>query len=119
MPKTIIESIWANANKAEAKISAQKEVLILPRGDRTGPLGMGPLTGRGLVLCRFLVCRDMPTRDMGLVSARGFERRQGFRKLFSTEKDYLTKQAEVLEDQLQQVKQRLQELNQEPKRSLS
>ena len=76
---------------------------------------MGPLTGRGLGFCAGFGMPGYANPGYGAGFGRGFGRGRGFRKLFSTEKDYLTKQAEVLEDQLQQVKQRLQELDQEPK----
>ncbi|MCU0578848.1 MAG: DUF5320 domain-containing protein [Desulfobacterota bacterium] len=59
----------------------------MPRGDKTGPFGKGPLTGRGLGLCetgspRGLLSRKLSgsTGQSGLLSGRaggGFWRRLG------------------------------------------
>jgi hypothetical protein len=43
----------------------------MPRGDRTGPMGMGPMTGRGAGFCAGNVMNQMPGRGAG------FGRRQG------------------------------------------
>ena len=45
----------------------------MARGDGTGPLGMGPMTGRGLGLCRIanFVRRSRPRFGLGLGLRRG------------------------------------------------
>lgn len=101
----------------------------MPRGDRTGPMGMGPATGRGAGYCTgYAEDGYMSTRrGYGMGLGRGFRRmfcQPG--KPFRThsrywaynaplvdEKDYLNQQAEVLENQLKQVKDRLKTLNEE------
>lgn len=109
----------------------------MPRGDRTGPLGMGPMTGRGAGFCAgYSVPGYMnPWVVHGRGFGMGFGRGRGFRRAYRhagfpawvpygfpvyggpyapapeiDEKAVLSKQAEYLENQLQQVKNRLQEL---------
>ncbi|NMC27500.1 MAG: DUF5320 domain-containing protein [Syntrophomonadaceae bacterium] len=51
----------------------------MPRGDRTGPLGLGPLSGMGLGLCsRTNIVRGAAGLGLGLLLAR---RRLGYRAL--------------------------------------
>ena len=103
----------------------------MPRGDGTGPMGNGPMTGRGAGFCAGL---GMP----GVASAKGrfggFGCRRGFgggmrgagmqaQNRFmaqqygeegaaaTNEKEVLNRQMNFLEQQLQQVKQRLEKFN--------
>ena len=90
----------------------------MPRVDGTGPMGMGPMTGKGAGICAGV--------------APAFNRGRGFRRMFhltgipgwagypaycgayapeADEKEFLGKQAEFMESQLQQVKKRLKELD--------
>ena len=105
----------------------------MPRGDGTGPMGNGPMTGRGAGFCAGL---GMP----GVASAKGrfggFGCRRGFgggmrgagmqaQNRFmaqqygeegaaaANEKEWLSRQMNALETQLQQVKQRLGKLGAE------
>ena len=108
----------------------------MPGGDRTGPLGMGPMTGRGAGDC---AGTDIPGssnitsgrgRGMGFGRGRGFGRgmRRGLgwigaiaagglvaRTLLGAaskpdEKVVLTEQATAMEGALAKIKQRLREL---------
>ena len=107
----------------------------MPRGDRTGPLGMGPLTGRGAGYCAGFAaprCADPVGFTGGF--ACGFGRGRGYRNMFratgrpgwarygyptdagadaaaADERTLLKNQAEILENQLQQVKKRLSGLD--------
>lgn len=69
----------------------------MPAGDRTGPLGQGPLTGRGLGPC-----------------GRGFARRRGFGRgrFLATAPMELTEAEEkkILEAEKQEIEKRLKEL---------
>lgn len=105
----------------------------MPRGDRTGPMGMGPKTGRGAGYCNGFA-------SPGFAGSAGFGpgygRGRGFGRMFCAngapgwgrggypaygtggaapqdEKAFLSGQAEFLEDRLQQVKKRLSDLEEE------
>ncbi len=47
----------------------------MPRGDRTGPMGQGPVTGRGLGYCSGY---ESPGFAKGFGMGRGFGRGRGF-----------------------------------------
>lgn len=108
----------------------------MPRGDGTGPRGMGPMTGRGAGFCAGFVAPGYinPGMNYGMGYGMGYGRGRGFRRqLYYTgvpawdptgysaysgafkpsedEKEYLSSQVEVLENQLQQVKKRLKDIN--------
>jgi hypothetical protein len=106
----------------------------MPRGDGTGPMGMGPLTGRGAGFCAGFAAPGYMNLTPGY--GIGFGRGRGFRRMFyltgmpgwarygypvydganapaTDEKEILSNQAEFLENQLQQVKKRLNKLNDE------
>jgi len=110
----------------------------MPRGDRTGPDGRGPMTGRGTGCCAgfpvpgfqnpgvggFGVGRGFG-RGFGRVFGRGFGRGVGFRGAYGgygygyesmptqdvDEKSALKSQADYLKDSLEKVNQRLKELD--------
>ncbi|MGI6176040.1 MAG: DUF5320 domain-containing protein [Christensenellales bacterium] len=111
----------------------------MPRGDRTGPMGMGQMTGRGAGYCAGFTA---PGYANPAGSAEGFGcgfgRGRGFRRMFHTtglpawarygypahvgaaegapdEKVFLANQAEFLEKQLEQVKKRLSRLEEDDK----
>ena len=109
----------------------------MPRGDRTGPMGMGPMTGRGSGYCNGFAAPGYanPAQFAGGFGC-GLGRGRGHRNMFRAtgmpgwarygypvsagpseasfdEKTLLTTQAEFLENQLQQVKKRLSGLNEE------
>ncbi len=96
----------------------------MPRGDGTGPMGMGPRTGRGAGFCA-----GFPVP--GYMSA-GFGRGRGYGRMFYhrwphyapygyypavpqapqavDEKEMLQREAKLLEDQLNQIRERLSQL---------
>ncbi len=111
----------------------------MPRGDRTGPMGMGPMTGRGAGYCSGFTAPGY-ANPVGFAGGfgGGFGRGRGFRKMFYAtgvpgfarcgypaytgthtaafdEKTLLCNQAEFLEGQLQQIKTRLSSLSEEVK----
>ncbi len=98
----------------------------MPRGDGTGPMGMGPMTGRGAGLCSGFAapgaannlggfgggCRRGGGRMMRGAGFSGNNRFMGQQNAGATvpvanEKEFLANQAKFLEKQLEQVKQRL------------
>lgn len=105
----------------------------MPRGDGTGPMGMGPMTGRGAGFCAGFVMPGYMNPAVGM----GYGRGRGFRRMFwmtggmpgwahfayppnagvyttpVDEKELLSNQAQFLQDQLEQVKQRLNALEKE------
>lgn len=103
----------------------------MPRGNGTGPMGMGPMTGRRAGYCSGFAVPGYANPDRfagGLGYGRGFRRRfcatgvprcgysaeaGGAGEAPFDEKAFLTRQAGVLEARLQQVKERLSSLNEE------
>ena len=87
----------------------------LPGRDGTGPLGRGPVTGRGTGFC------SGGYRRFGCGYGRGF----GFRRAFGPanlpygrdfynaddEREFLTRQAEYLQRQAERINKRLSELD--------
>ena len=106
----------------------------MPRGDGTGPMGMGAMTGRGAGFCTGVASSGY-TNVAGY--ARGFGCGRGFGRMFNpmgmsgrgyfgnfnagadvsadNEKELLSRQAEVLENQLQQVKKRILSFDEDAK----
>ncbi len=95
----------------------------MPGGDRTGPLGMGPMSGRGAGFCS-------GSRTADYLNMCGFGRGRGFRRIFQAtgqpgwmrhgypatqamsevsfdEKSFLTRQKEVLQEQLKHLEKQL------------
>ena len=109
----------------------------MPRGDGSGPMGMGRMTGRGAGYCAGFAAPGYAspvgyTGGFGCRSGRG----RGFRRMLyatgvpgwacngypayaeatedvSDERAFLNNQAEFLEKQLQQVKKRLSHLKED------
>ena len=98
----------------------------MPRGDGTGPTGMGPMTGRGAGYCAGGF-RNVPMRGgMGYGRGFGFRRAQGWGApgYYSVapnylsqeeERDILLQQTQALEREVQYMKERLRELEGERK----
>lgn len=118
----------------------------MPRGDSTGPMGMGPMTGRGAGYCAGY---NMPGyfnnatgRNFGMGSGRGFAGRGfcaggfGMRNRFyatgvpgrawsgswamptgkpdpESEKQVLKRQVDLLQSEMEAIRQRLDELDAE------
>ncbi len=75
----------------------------MPGRDGTGPMGRGPLTGRGLGFCR--VSRPAGRLGMGIGFRRGLG--NSFYVGASDRKQDLEEQREVLKDQLDWINQEL------------
>lgn len=88
----------------------------MPRGDKTGPAGQGPMTGRGMGYCAGYNGPGYvngPGRGMG----RGFGAGRGRMMMVpcqnyqpADEKNILESEKEALKSELEQVKDRLKEL---------
>ncbi|MFA9466813.1 MAG: DUF5320 domain-containing protein [Velocimicrobium sp.] len=97
----------------------------MPRGDGTGPIGMGAMTGRRAGLCNGVIHNHDLVRGFGRYGCqRGYKRqfvqtgipgylRLGYHQNIqdSEEKVYLEMQETRLENQLKSVKERLSNLN--------
>ena len=53
----------------------------MPRGDKTGPNGMGPMTGRGLGFCNGYSAPGFMNPGFGRGMGRGFGRGFGWRRM--------------------------------------
>ena len=111
----------------------------MPGGDGTGPMGMGPMTGRAAGFCAGFPVPGYMNPRFGF--GAGFGRGRGFIRMYyltglpgwarfgypayypaygtampaSSEAEFLKNQAEFLGEQLKQVKERLSELDKEDK----
>jgi hypothetical protein len=105
------------------------EVRIMPRGDGSGPMGMGPMTGRGAGYCTGATTRGYANPGSGFGLGRGFGRGFG-RNFFAggapiynrfsgfgqtsglpvNEKEILSDQAKQLQEQLEDINKRLADL---------
>lgn len=90
-----------------------EEVKGMPRRDETGPMGAGPMTGRGLGFCTGAnAVRDGAGFRMGLGLAcrRGFGRRfsRGFGRGFAVDETFHKTQKEVLQEQKDILQKRLE-----------
>lgn len=105
----------------------------MPRGDRTGPVGMGPMSGRGAGFCAgsampgawnlgnaYGVVRGRGCGGPGFGRMRGFKGSPGWANFdhpvymgspAEDQKDFLHSRAEFLEKELQKVKKRLEGLD--------
>jgi hypothetical protein len=112
-------------------------VKIMPGGDRTGPMGMGPMTGRRAGYCAGFSLPGYANPmgfGMSFGRGRGFRRMAYFRGMPTgfyyghpayvgrayaqpefDEKEFLANEAKFLEEQLQQVKKRLKLLDESNK----
>jgi hypothetical protein len=99
----------------------------MPRGDRTGPMGFGPMTGRGMGFCSG---SNRPGyMNSGFGCGGGFGRGRGYRNMYyatgmpfwqrfggyanpspDDQKSFLQNQAKALEDELKDVRDRLGKL---------
>ena len=102
----------------------------MPRGDGTGPMGMGPMTGRGAGYCAGFPVPGYanPARGFGYGFGRGY--RRGFyatglpgwarydypgyaQETEADERALLSNQVQYLEEQLREIKKRLSILDEE------
>ena len=111
-----------------------KGVTKMPRGDETGPVGAGAMTGRGAGFCAgFSVSGTRNDPGVyggfgyrrgagGMMRGAGFQARNRFMVQpygnvnvpVANEKEFLTNQISFLEKQLNQVKQRLENISPDP-----
>jgi len=105
----------------------------MPRGDRTGPMGMGPRSGRGMGFCSGYGMPGFMNRPMGAGFGAGYGGGRGWRHWFyatgipgwmrfggwqtaqtvpdpSAEKQALKTQAEFLKSELERINTRLDDL---------
>lgn len=78
----------------------------MPARDKTGPLGEGPKTGRGLGPC----VRGNSAKSL---SGKGIGFRRGFRGRnlgADKEKQFLKEELKLLEEDIKEIKQRLKEI---------
>ena len=101
----------------------------MPGGDRTGPMGMGPMSGKGAGFCN-------DSRLPWCAYPGGFGHGRGFRRMFQVtglpgwrrfgysfdqgageavfnEKDFLKRQKDVLQEELKNLEKRLEDLKEE------
>lgn len=73
----------------------------MPGFDRTGPMGQGPMTGRGLGPC-----------GGGKAYGRGYGRGFGYRRFYTQREEgkILKDEQNMLKQELKAIKERLQEL---------
>ncbi|NMC66368.1 MAG: DUF5320 domain-containing protein [Acidobacteria bacterium] len=103
----------------------------MPLGDRTGPWGLGPMTGRGLGYCAGFPYPGYMNpgypglgfgrgfgfgrgygRGMGFGRSRGWRRAGFFPNIYSGEQeiDLLQTESDILKKQLEEINKRLDEL---------
>ncbi len=85
----------------------------MPRGDKTGPQGMGPMTGRGLGACSSGLKRGLGVAvglGLGLGLRRGFRRFWNVEKSSESELSVLKSQASILEEDLAIIKNKINDL---------
>lgn len=102
----------------------------MPGGDRTGPLGQGPMTGRGAGFCAgfsspgFSAPRYGRGFGRGMGQGRGLGRRFWYRSLYNpfdevasieNEKQYLEDLVKNLETEIETIKDRLEKISKEKK----
>ena len=106
-----------------------KKEVIMPRGDKTGPEGMGSMTGRQLGFCTGNETPGFTNQGFGFGrgSGRGFGLgrrprggfRTGFRRYYQqdipnvSEKTLLENEIKVLKEQLSNIENQLSQLNKE------
>ncbi len=91
----------------------------MPRGDGTGPAGMGPMSGKGLGYCAGYAAPGGANFGFGPGRGRGFRRMYyatgfpgwarygGYPQDFVNEKEFLQNQADLLQQQLNEVREQL------------
>lgn len=102
----------------------------MPRQDKTGPMGKGPLTGRGLGSCtKESIGRGIGRglgRGLGVGIAAlglGYGMRRGFRRFWQNqgsdaELTMLKEEANILNEKLEQINQRISVIEQEQEQDI-
>jgi hypothetical protein len=88
----------------------------MPRRDGTGPMGFGPMTGRGLGFCNVANVSRMGLGPglglgLGLGRGRGFGRRMAYPVDAKTQKELLEQQKAFLQDRLDMINKQLDGLS--------
>ena len=65
-------------NQDDERVTLAKGAVVMPRGDRTGPMGEGPMTGWGLGLCSGNPTPYYGGRGLGRGYGRGYGRGVGW-----------------------------------------
>jgi hypothetical protein len=112
-------------NVVVTEITIKKEV-IMPGGDKTGPTGMGPMTGRRMGYCTGNDYPGASTQNFSFRSFRGGGAWRGNRRRWFSNQNYsyeshtIDSERSILENQLSSLKnqiaaleQRLDSLNKE------
>jgi hypothetical protein len=101
-----------------------EEVFKMPRGNGTGPMGMGPMTGRGAGYCAGYSVPGYVNpaggrgwfgfgRGFGRGRGRGFGRGFAVPPTAREEADILKEESELLKQQLQDIQERINMLDAE------
>jgi hypothetical protein len=92
------------------------EVFNMPRGDGTGPLGYGPMSGRGVGVCTGVNAGGYGA-GMGFGGGRGLNCRRGYGMNFAvdpaagkTQKELLTEQKKLMQNRLDIISKQLENL---------
>lgn len=91
----------------------------MPNRNGTGPMGLGPMTGRGLGLCTEAIAKKSVRRlERGLASVgrcgygrgfgRGYAANRGFSK--TEEEEMLRRERNVLQERLENIDKQLENL---------
>ncbi len=105
-----------------------QEVISMPGGDRTGPMGAGPMTGRGMGNCtgvgavRYGAGRGMGAgfgyvcrRGNGRGFGRGYGFGRGFGRGYIVEQDYGRMPKEILEEQKEILREQIEAIEKQLK----
>ena len=82
----------AATGKVDNLVLPKNKEVKMPRGDRTGPNGMGQMTGRGLGYCAGYdspgFTKGVPRGGAGFGFGRGYGRGGGFRRGFGYDRGF-------------------------------
>ena len=86
----------------------------MPRRDGTGPVGYGPITGRGFGLCNTNAIKygsiGLGLLGLGYGCQRGYRWYASQKDFSKSEKELLEKRKEILKNQLDQIDKLLEDL---------
>lgn len=86
----------------------------MPRRDGTGPLGNGPMTGKGFGFCNTNAVKyggiGLGLLGLGYGCQRGYRWFASQKDFSKTEKELLEQRKEILKNQLDQIDKRLEDL---------
>jgi len=91
----------------------------MPRGDRNGPAGQGPMTGRGMGYCAGFNAPGFMNPRLGRGFGRGFGWRAGAMQVMPVqqpvitekqEKQFLEKELNAMKEEMKEIEKRLKEL---------